>query len=455
MTALCLDSIRDCLEGYVPSVITTCDTDGVPNVSLLSQVHYVDPERVALSYQFFNKTRKNVIETRMASVAVFDPVTMARYRLDLEYEETRTSGPLFESMRAKLAGIASHTGMESVFRLLGSDIYRVRGIDAVPADTVAAPVAKRNLLSGVRRTTAELANCRELGDLFDRTLSCLQRYLGIEHAMVLMLDRSAGRLYTVASQGYARSGIGFEVSMGDGVIGAAARERVPIRIGHMSADYSYGVAVRESARLSGVGWTSATEIPYPGLKEPQSQIAVPIVQCGTTIGVLFAESQQPMRFCYDDEDALAILAVQIGAAVALMQVDEPPAELAPPEPVPVEHQRRVTVRHYRADDSIFLDHDYLIKGVAGAIFWKIVREYAAEGRVEFTNRELRLDPALRLPGFTDNLEARLILLHRRLDERNGDIRIEKCGRGRFRLALSCTLALEEISPESNARMAAV
>jgi hypothetical protein len=102
------------------------------------------------------------------------------------------------------------------------------------------------------------------------------------------------------------------------------------------------------------------------------------------------------------------------------------------------------VRRYRADDSIFLDHDYLIKGVAGAIFWKLVREHAQQGRSEFSNRELRLDPALRLPEHAENLEARLILLQRRLKERNSSIRIEKSGRGRFRLVADCGVTLKDV-----------
>ena len=111
------------------------------------------------------------------------------------------------------------------------------------------------------------------------------------------------------------------------------------------------------------------------------------------------------------------------------------------------------VRYYPADDSVFLDHDYLIKGVAGAIFWKLVREHA-RGRVDFTNRELRLDRALRLPEHAENLEARLVLLERRLRERGGAIRIEKSGRGRFRLGVAAPLTLEEMrAPPGAQRLA--
>jgi len=100
------------------------------------------------------------------------------------------------------------------------------------------------------------------------------------------------------------------------------------------------------------------------------------------------------------------------------------------------------VRHFAADHSVFVDNDYLIKGVAGAIIWKLLREYVDSGRTDFTNRELRLDCALGLPDVTDNLDARLILLQRRLSERCPNITIEKTGRGRFRLHVNQPLRLE-------------
>jgi hypothetical protein len=448
MSVIRLEALRDCFEAYVPSILATTDPDGMPNVSLLSQVHYVDARRVALSYQFFNKTRRNILSTRTACVVVVDPATLARFRIELEYEETQTSGPLFESMKAKLAGIASHTGMHGVFRLLGADVFRVTGIELIPGERLQVCPAESNLLPATRRVCAELSRCRDLGELCDRTLAALQQHLGIEHSIILMSDEARRRLYTVASRGYSLSGIGSEVSVGEGVIGAAAREGVPIRIGHMSSDYSYSAAVRDTAQKSGLDWASVTEIPFPGLAAPESQIAVPIVQCGRTIGVLFAESRDAMSFSYNVEDALAIVADHFGSTFALLEQHEgmaaPPSRVAP-APAAAD---ALVVRHYPADNSVFLDGDYLIKGVAGAIFRKLVSEFVGEGRDEFTNRELRLDPLLRLPAFSENLEARLVLLNRRLAERSTDVKIEKCGRGRFRLVSSRPLLIEEMSGEA-------
>ena len=123
--------IRRCLEGAIPAVIATGALDGTPNVAYLSQVHYVDDRHVALTFQFFNTTRRNILENPRATVQVVDPETAAHFRLHLRYVRTETEGPLFEHMKAKLAGIASHTGMSKVFRLLGSDIYEVLEVEHV------------------------------------------------------------------------------------------------------------------------------------------------------------------------------------------------------------------------------------------------------------------------------------------------------------------------------------
>ena len=100
------------------------------------------------------------------------------------------------------------------------------------------------------------------------------------------------------------------------------------------------------------------------------------------------------------------------------------------------------VRFFAEDASVFLDGEYLIRGVAGRILWSLVQRHEQTGQTEFTNKELRLDKSLELPGFRDNLDTRLVMLKRRLDERQASLRLERTGRGRFALRCPVVLRLE-------------
>ncbi len=444
---LTIDSIRDCFDGAIPGLIATCSADGVPNVSYVSEVHYMDSEHLALTFQFFSKTRENVLANPFVTVMLLQPHTAAKFRIALRYLRTETEGPLFERMKAKLAGIASHSGMSGVFVLRGADVYRVLSLERVPGRTLPPPPSAINMLSALRVCTQGLAQAADLDQLIDETLSSLERHCDIHHAMLLMFDEPGKRLYTVASRGYEVSGVGSEIAMGDGIVGVCARERTPIRLTHTTSDYVYGRAIRESAAQAGFADRLETEIPFPGLAAPGSQLAVPLTLGSRLLGVLFVESPEEMRFGYDDEDLLAALAAQLSMAIHILQSSPEVHEerVAPPPRRAPAGGPAIPIRYYPADHSIFIGENYLIKGVAGAIFWKLVRDYEREGRTEFSNRELRLDPTIRLPDIADNLEARLILLTRRLAERSNDLGIEKTGRGRFRLRVAGAVKPVEIA----------
>jgi hypothetical protein len=163
------------------------------------------------------------------------------------------------------------------------------------------------------------------------------------------------------------------------------------------------------------------------------------------VGVLAAESRDPVAFDEWHEAYLEVLGNQI--ALGLERMSEPgeekEAEAAPAAPAAPGPGRRHRFVFYRNDDCLFVDGEYLIRNVPGRILRKLLCQFLGEGRTAFTNRELRLDPSLGLPAFRDNLESRLVLLRRRLEQKCPDVRLESAGRGRFTLVAEGPVELEE------------
>src|SRR6185503_15630253 len=103
-----LETLTPCFQGLFPAWLYTCSRDGVPNSAILS---HVESRHVALSFQFFNKSRRNIAENPKAGLRLYDPDTLQAYVLRLRYVRSEFEGPLFESMRLRIEAIASHSGL--------------------------------------------------------------------------------------------------------------------------------------------------------------------------------------------------------------------------------------------------------------------------------------------------------------------------------------------------------
>jgi len=211
----------------------------------------------------------------------------------------------------------------------------------------------------------------------------------------------------------------------------------------------YGAAVRRAYEDQG-DIAPGREIPLPGLDHPESQVAVPLLALGQLVGVLMVESERTVAFSAVDEAVLGSVASLVANAIEAERRNDDSCEGAGMQTdqarqLPAIDTGATHVRFFAVDGSLFVDGDYLIKGVAGRVLWSLLGHYEREQRVDFTNRELRLDPTLELPEFRDNLDSRLLLLKRRLDERAAPVRIEKTGRGRFRIVVEAPLRLDEVA----------
>ena len=329
-------------------------------------------------------------------------------------------------------------------------------------------------------TDLRLAALAELGhrigaatgveEVVDLALAGSDELLGLRHSLLLVHQVESDRLVTLASHGYDELGIGSEVRLGQGVIGMAAERRRSMRIGNLQRMLAYALATRPATADR-----AGTDIRLPGLRLARSQLAAPMCARGTLVGVIAVESERALAFDEADEQALTVVAHLVAAALEREQAgadaapapgpaDRAAAATPPPEgagtvaaPAPGAPQAPegaaaqppavaapVHLRHYAADGSTFLDGDYVIKGVAGRLLWKVASEHTTTGRTAFTNREARLDPTLELPPYRDNFESRLILLKRRLEEQGSPLRIVGTGRGRFELRVAAPLCVERV-----------
>jgi putative methionine-R-sulfoxide reductase with GAF domain len=332
--------------------------------------------------------------------------------------------------------------MAGTFSLAGVVEFEVLGWrKTVPERSEASPErAEIDPIERLERISAALFGATDVDVLLEQTFAVLSQELELQHGFLLLTDGAGERLFTVASHGFDQARFGAEIAIGDGIYGTAAARQTSIRTGSMRRERLMLQAVaRETDQAD------PTYLPLPGLADAESSLAIPLLSRERCIGVLCFQSPLSGAFTAACEKTLLIVARHLAAMIAVLGVGAKEVEVSAKRG-PLGGRALVTrIKYFESDGSIFLDEEYLIKGVAGRILWRVLSNYATDERDEFSSKEIRLDPEVGLPAIKDNLEARLIALRKRLMERTTALRIEKTGRGRFRLEVSRELVLERRS----------
>ena len=452
-----LEDLWACFQGIVPAALSTCAADGTPNITFISQVHYVDSKHLAISFQFFNKTHRNIRENPFACAVVLDPRTFHAYRFRLRFDHSESTGPLFESMSLQLQAVASYSGMTDVFRLLAADVYDVLEVEHLEGFTrLALPTPSERSsrlfvdpgLVSLRLIAERLNKAQFLDEVLQTALQLLDEQFGFQYSMILLMDEPNAKLTTIASRGYPENGVGSEIGVGEGLIGMVARARRTLYLSAMDHSLRYARAVRERTEAMGRPEAVCREIPLPGLADAASQIAVPMTSRNRLMGILAVESKDPLAFLARENTLLTTIGSHLATAIDHLTRDMDDASMDRIGAAASAHASRSAAStrrftFFQKDDCICVDGDYLIRNVPARILWRLLRQYRDEGRVEFTNRELRMDSWLGLPELKDNLETRLILLRRRLEQKCPDVKLVQRSRGRFALETEAAIELCE------------
>jgi adenylate cyclase len=336
-----LEAMASCFQGLIPAALFTCAKDGTPNAAFLSHVDYVDPTHVALSFQFFNKSKRNVAENPQALVRLIDPDTSQGWRLRLRFVRSETSGPVFERMALRIEAIASYSGLKGIFKLLGADIYEVLSVEPVADEPPLACLAPPSPAGEAGRRRADpvftmkalqdlsnrIHSADSLERLLDSILEGLEESFGFEHSMILVPTIEEGTYVTIASRGYPEMGVGAEARLGEGIIGMVAEARKPIRISGLIRQMLYALAVQKRAHEQGL--VASQRIPLPGLAQPDSQLGIPLLVRGEPMGVLCIESTHPYRFHEEDKTTIELLGSYLAIAIQNMQLQERSSAEAP------------------------------------------------------------------------------------------------------------------------------
>ncbi|HEY0678161.1 MAG TPA: GAF domain-containing sensor histidine kinase [Chitinophagaceae bacterium] len=159
----------------------------------------------------------------------------------------------------------------------------------------------------IRTVTLELNAISSLTVKLNNILKILHDRFGINHSMMVLPDKQLKKLVIKASYGYGNKKHDDTLDLSTGIIGIAARSRKPLNITGLRQKKQYIRAV--SAGKAGI------DQPSPGLENPESQIAIPLVSNDELVAVLMAESYNASVFSRDDENFLILLSQSIAVSI--------------------------------------------------------------------------------------------------------------------------------------------
>ena len=181
-----------------------------------------------------------------------------------------------------------------------------------------------NLKKVLDRKTKEFEIIKQISSQINKTLdvnliasamlNAMDEFFGFKYSMILLIDEKMQKLNVLATHGYEIKGIGASVKLGVGVIGIVAKKKKMMRMANLGMQRSYMKAIKSQISPEEKN-KLGNEVELPGLKNAESQVAIPMLFNNELIGVLSVESEKVNIFNNSDELLIGILANQTANAL--------------------------------------------------------------------------------------------------------------------------------------------
>ena len=166
----------------------------------------------------------------------------------------------------------------------------------------------------IKQISSQINKTLDVNLIASAMLNAMDEFFGFKHSMILLIDEKMEKLNVLATHGYEIEGIGASVKLGVGVIGIVAKKKKMMRMANLGMQRSYMKAIKNQIS-SDEKKNLSDEVELPGLKNVESQVAIPMLFNNDLIGVLSVESKKVNIFDNSDELLIGILANQTANAL--------------------------------------------------------------------------------------------------------------------------------------------
>lgn len=273
------EEMKPALMGVVPSTLITSSKAGVPNITNISRVWYVDSSHVAIANHMLNKSVKNLKENPLAFIRTMDTATFSTWEIEVEYVGSRTDGEIFAEMKKQYEVLSIMLETAIPIKVNSAELFRVRS---------------------ARVCEEENSHLLSPADLYTLLLEQLELKLGWDVSAVWIVEEPSNNLQLAALRGLDEESAAQLLKR---VAQWSVQQEKPVRIFNIRSQYQYAITTflhQEDDKKS------FSHQDYRNVNH--NYIAMPIIgEDEKVIAVICSQSNDSQGFSHFNEEILLVV----------------------------------------------------------------------------------------------------------------------------------------------------